>query len=53
VFQYRLPIHFELLLCSFQAFDAFIQTAEQLFYFGYDAVLLGKGGEGDIRFSTN
>ena len=45
-FQDRLPIDFELLLRGFEAFDAFIQTAEQFFYFGDNAVLLGEGWEG-------
>lgn len=50
-FQQCLLLDFELLLCGFQAFDAFIQTAEPLFYFGYYAVLLGEGREGQFCFS--
>ena len=49
-FQNRLPVGFKLCLRDFKAFDPFIQTAEQLFYFGNNAVLFGEGGRRKMNF---
>ncbi len=44
--EHCLPVGFELLLRQLQVFNAFVELAEELFYFGDNGLLDGEWGRG-------